>query len=149
VAVTIALIAWALAPANLALHKPATSSSSGFDTTPSGATDGDKFTRFGFHSAEEDSPWLSIDLQRPYEISAVKIYGRGDCCFDQSVPLALEVSDDGTTYRQIAERTQSFSQSDPWIVRPDRTLARFVRLHVMRRSYLVVSEVVVNGRSPK
>ena len=133
-------------PGNVALHKTARSSSAQLDTAPWGAVDGDKTMAFGFHSKEEDSPWLSIDLEHPYSISLLKIFGRGDCCFDQSIPLALEVSDDGTAYRKIAERSEPFSQAGPWVVEPGRIVARFVRLRTERRSVLVLSEVEIYGR---
>ena len=72
--------------------------------------------------------------------------GRGDCCFDQSIPLAIEVSDDGVTYREMARRTSPFSQKEPWVVALPRVAARFVRLRTLRHSVLVVSELEVYGR---
>jgi hypothetical protein len=140
------LVSWGVRPGNVAVHKPARSSSADLDTAPWGAVDGDKMAAFGFHSQTEESPWLSIDLERPYAISSLKIFGRGDCCFDQSIPLALEISDDGTNYRKIAERTEPFSQDDPWVVEPGRPVARFVRLRTQRPSVLVLTEVEVYGR---
>jgi len=144
-----AAVARILAPANLALHKPVTATAAGFDTMVDGAVDGDKFVSFGYHSKEDDAPTVTIDLGKVYLITRVKAYGRGDCCFDQSVPLALELSEDGTRFDKVAERTQPFSQSDPWIVNPGLVKARFVRLHTLRRSYLVLSEVEVNGQLPR
>jgi hypothetical protein len=139
-------VVWAFSSPNVALRRPVTSSSQSYDTTPDGAVDGRAYGQLGFHSANEDSPWLAIDLGRPYKISRVKVYGRGDCCFDQSVPLALEASDDGVTYRKVDERTESFSQFDPWVARPRGVVARFIRLQTMRHSFLVTSEVEVYGR---
>ncbi len=43
----------------------------------------------------------------------IKVFGRGDCCHDQSIPLTLEVSDYGTSFRSIAHRTAEFSEEDP------------------------------------
>ena len=140
------LASWVVLPRDVALNKPARSSSAAYDTSPWGAVDGDKMAPFGFHSQDEDSPWLSIDLEHRYSISSLKIFGRGDCCFDQSIPLALEISDDGNKYRKIAERTEPFSQADPWVVEPGRVVARFVRLRAQRRSVLVLTEVEVYGR---
>ncbi len=136
---------WAFSPPNLALHKPARSSSVNFDTQASGVVDGELNGRFGFHSVEEDSPWLSIDLERPYLLKTVEIYGRGDCCYDQSLPLVLEVSDDGKSYRKIAERTTSFNEYEPWVVKPRAERARFVRLRANHHGLLVLGEVVVHG----
>jgi hypothetical protein len=132
-------------PPNIALHRPVRASGQAYGTSPEGAVDGEKSAAYDFHSSEDDSPWLSIDLGQRYAINRVKIFGRTDCCFDQSVPLALEASDDGISFRKIAERTEPFSGPDPWVVRNAQAEARFLRLRVERRSYLVLSEVEVRG----
>lgn len=72
--------------------------------------------------------------------------GRADCCYDQSVPLALEASNDGAHFRRVAVRWQPFSQSEPWLIEPPSLAARFVRFHTLRDSVLVLSEVQVFGR---
>jgi hypothetical protein len=142
--------AWArfAKPRNLALHREVQASSEGFSTRATGAVDGIRYGQLGFHSAEQMEPWLSIDLGREYAIARVAAYGRADCCFDQSVPLAFEVSDDGVTYRPAARREDPFSQADPWIVKPERLTTRFVRFRTLRRSFLVLSEVEVYGHAP-
>ncbi|HEV3189013.1 MAG TPA: discoidin domain-containing protein [Polyangiaceae bacterium] len=138
----------AFAPKNLAKGKPATSSDGTmFSTAPAGAVDGEKNGTYGFHSAIEDSPWLSIDLGKNYEIRRIKVFGRGDGYNDQSIPLALEASDDGSSYRQVAVRNDPFSEADPWEIEPPPPFAaRFVRLRTLRRSYLVLGEVEVYKR---
>lgn len=149
-AIVVYFFMWLLAPKNLAKGRPAVASGAAmFSTVPAGAVDGSKSGQYGYHSALEESPWLSVDLGRHYAISSVKVYGRGDGYYDQSIPLALEVSEDGATYRQIAERTEPFSASDPWVVKPTGVTAQFVRLHTMRHSYLVLGEVEVYGSKPK
>jgi hypothetical protein len=135
----------ALAPANLALDSPVRASSVAYQTAAAGAVDGEKNGRFGFHSQEEDSPSLVIDLRRPSRITLVKVFGRGDCCHDQSIPITLEVSDDGTSFRSIADRTTEFSEADPWLIKPDSLVTRYVRLRSTRRTVLVLSEVEVYG----
>jgi hypothetical protein len=145
-----ALVAWSLTsavlPFNVARGKLATSSSAALDTEPWGAVDGDVSRPFGFHSQDEESPWLAVDLGRRAILSRARVSGRGDCCFDQSIPLAIEVSDDGVTYREMARRTSPFSQKEPWVVALPRVAARFVRLRTLRHSVLVVSELEVYGR---
>ena len=88
---------------------------------------------------------MAIDLGRNVAITRVKVYGRGDCCFDQSIPLAVETSMDGVTYTKIGERTEQFSQFSPWVVKPTSVVARYVRLRTLRNSVLVMSEVEVYG----
>jgi hypothetical protein len=149
VALLVMLVLRLIAPKNFALDKPATASSYMFGTVAAGAVDGAKNGTYGYHSLIEDSPWLSIDLGRPIAISKIKVFGRGDGYYDQSIPLALEVSDDGATYLQIAQRSEPFSEYDPWIVQPTALVTRHLRLKTMRHSYLVIGEVEVNGSVPK
>lgn len=138
------------APKSIARGKPAQASSVIVPTAPaSGAVDGEKNGSFGFHSTLEDSPWLSIDLGQDISITKIKVFGRGDSDFGQSVPLALEVSEDGTDYREIARRADPFSEQDPWVITAAPFVTRFLRLHTLRHSYLVLSEVEVFGNPPK
>jgi hypothetical protein len=130
-------------PGNIALNKFARSTTPAYDTAPQGAVDGKKDGRFGFHSAEESFPWLTIDLGRRHHIASIKVFGRGDCCFDQSVPLALEASDDGDSFHIVDERWTPFRESDPWVLSPEGLVTRFLRLKVKRTSVLVLSEVEV------
>jgi hypothetical protein len=138
-------------PKNIAFNKPVTSSSvhPSYGAPAQGANDGSKSGRFDFCSAEEELPWWMVDLQKTVRIGEVKVFGRGDCCYDQSIPLALEASDDGTTFRQIAERTTPFSESNPWVIRPDALTTRFIRLRTERRSVLVLTEVEVYAKKGK
>lgn len=148
VALVIFAIVRLTTPKNIAEGKPTSSSSVNLGTTAAGIVDGLKTGKFGYHSDLDETPWVAIDLGRPYAIKKVDVFGRGDGVYDQSVPLALEASDDGTNYRQIALRAEAFSEYDPWIVQPAALVTRFIRLRTMRRSVLVLSEVEVYG-SPK
>jgi hypothetical protein len=143
------LVARLASPENVARGKFATSSSVAEGTTPAGAVDGSKNGSFGFHSDEEDSPWLTIDLGGQYKIASVRVFGRGDCCFDQSIPLALEASEDDATFHEIAARSEKFGESDPWIVKLGPLVTRYLRLRTERRSVLVLSEVEVYGARAK
>jgi hypothetical protein len=135
---------------NLALDKPAVASSYMFSTGASGAVDGSRSGQYGYHSQLEDSPWLSIDLATPFELTEIKVFGRTDGYYDQSVPLALEASDDGANYQQVAARAETFSDYDPWVIKPAPPLVtRYLRLRTMRRSYLVLGEVEVYGNAIK
>jgi len=120
-----------------------------YNPTPAGVVDGDLDGRFGFHSALDDSPCLSIDLGSNHAIYKIKVYGRDDCCFDQWIPLVLEVSSLGVSYGKIAEKTDQFSEANPWVIHPTTLVTRYVRLRTERRSYLALGEVEVFGRPPK
>jgi hypothetical protein len=149
-ALLVLFVMWVFAPKDLAKGRPAVcSGATMFSTVPAGAVDGSKSGQYGFHSALEDSPWLSVDLGTRYKVNTVKVYGRGDGYYDQSIPLALELSEDGTNYHQVAERAEPFSSSDPWVVKSVGQVAQFVRVHTLRHSYLVLGELEVYGQKPK
>ena len=135
---------WAVSPTNVSLHKPVTVSSQVPGTNPPGVVDDDMYA-LAFQSAPEASAWLVIDLGKRHMISDAEVFGRSDCCLDQSVPLAFELSDDGVTYRTVATKTDSFQSLRPWVVKPLAVPARFVRLRMLRAGQLALAEVVIFG----
>jgi hypothetical protein len=139
-------VAWFRRLPNLALGRPAAASSVAFGATPDKAVDGIRYGALGFHSGGPGADWWSVDLGRAYALERVEAYGRADCCFDQSVPLGFEVSLDGKKYRRVAQRTEAFRQSDPWVIPGEGVVARFIRFRTLRKTYLVLSEVEVYGR---
>ena len=148
-AIPIAGEVWAVLPTNISLHKKVSVSSQVPGTHPDGVVDDEVYGLPSFESAIEDSPWLAVDLGQRYLISDAEVFGRHDCCFDQAIPLAFEVSDDGETYRTLATKTDPFVSLLPWIVKPLQVEARYVRVRVLRRSILALTEVVVYGRPVK
>lgn len=142
----VAAIAWFRRLPNLALGRHVAASSVAFDTIPQRAIDGVRYGRLGFHSNGPGSEWWSVDLGRAYSLNRVEAYGRADCCFDQSVPLAFETSLDGNNYKEVASRTAFFSQSDPWVIPGHGLAARFIRFRTLRATHLVLAEVEVYGR---
>jgi F5/8 type C domain-containing protein len=143
----VASTAWLQRLPNLALGRPVSASSVAFGGTPDKAVDGVRYGALGFHSDGPSSAWWSVDLGRAYTLERVVAYGRADCCFDQSVPLAFEVSLDGKKYRRISERTELFTQSDPWLIPGQANIARFIRFRTLRKTHLVLSEIEVYGRA--
>jgi hypothetical protein len=134
-----------LRPSNIALHKQATASGTAALTSPAAAVDGKAYGNNGFQS-EGPSPWLTIDLGRRYALTEADIYGRHDCCFDQSVPLSFDVSDDGKTFRTVATREAPFEMLEAWNIKfGSTTVARYVRLHTLKDSVLYLNEVELNG----
>jgi F5/8 type C domain len=132
---------------NIALHKHVTSSSHALGTKAEGAVDGLRHGQLGFHSKEEAGAWLQIDLGKEQDIAGVAAFGRADCCFTQSIPLALELSLDGEKYERVGLRTTAFTQFEPWVTEfKPRAKARYVRLKTRNNGYLVVSEVEVYAR---
>jgi hypothetical protein len=141
------IVMTAVSPENIALHKRSTSSSAEFHTSPAGVVDGHAYEPLGFHSAEENSPWLRIDLGRPFDLTRVRVFGRHDCCFEQSIPLAVETSMDGDKFTVVATRTEAFDQIDPWEINLDSPRARFLRVRHLGRGLLVLAEVQAFGNA--
>jgi hypothetical protein len=144
VLVLVAAVSIARFPSNLALHKPVQATAAAYDTTAAGVVDG-QLGRFGFHSQEDDAPFLTVDLQKPTKIAKVSVFGRGDCCFDQSIPLELEISEDGASFRPVGQRTTAFSSTNPWVVEMSPVVTRYVSVRAKHRGVLVLGEVEVYG----
>ena len=125
---------------NLALHKP-TASSSHLAQHPetSGVVDG-KLYGIGFHTNNDDRPWLSIDLERVQQIHQVIVYNADHCCFERAVPLVIEVSTNGKAYREVARREEPFGV---WKANFAPVQARYVKLTVDRTSMFHLAEVEV------
>src|SRR5260370_26476660 len=79
--------------------KPATASSQ-YPGTPSatGATNGQIESSYGAHTNVEREPWIQVDLEKPYAVSEVRVYKRGDAYMDEGQPLVLEFSLDASTW---------------------------------------------------
>lgn len=95
-----------------------------------------------FHTVEEAEPWVEIDLRQPTTFSVVDVTNRSDCCPDRAVPLALEVSNDQKTWREVARRPDTFSQ---WHAKFAPQTARYVRLRSLRRTLLHLEKVAVRA----
>lgn len=126
--------------ANLAAGKPWTASSSAFDCHPDQGECGGVKTRIFFHTREEDNPWLRYDLGSKMQISALRIENRQDGEGARAVPLVVEVSDDGTNFKEVARQNDDFSV---WKASFPKVSARYVRLRVARRSILHLDEVEI------
>jgi hypothetical protein len=145
----IAAIRAVAAPVDVARGKPVHASS--YHVNPPDGhelVDGEIGTGFGVHTSTEDNANVVIDLVDSYRIATVKVYNRVDGWFDDILPLVVEVSMDGTTYREIGRREEHFGTRPPWIIdtRAHPEPARYVRLRVPRHGYIALSEVEVFGK---
>jgi hypothetical protein len=137
-----------LKPKNLALHKAVTQSSSHPRSTavPGGLVDGSVDEAYGVHTGNDSPPWVMVDLGSSHKIGSIKIYNRGDGWFDESLPLALELSEDGTNFKEIDRRTTSFGQYSPWKIRLDAVPARWVRVKGKDGGVVVLNELEVYAK---
>ncbi|HEV3194406.1 MAG TPA: discoidin domain-containing protein [Polyangiaceae bacterium] len=133
-----------LSSPNVARGKPTTASSQ-YPGTPiaAGATNGQIESSYGVHTNVEDEPWVRVDLEKPYAVSEVRVYNRGDAYIDEGLPIALEFSLDAITWTEIDRRTTPYTQAHPWIAKPHRVRTRYVRLKIPRHGYIAISEIEV------
>jgi hypothetical protein len=93
-----------------------------------------------FHTAEEDKPWVEIDLGAPVLVSSIRIENRKDCCADRAVPLLIELGTDVNLLKQVARRDEAFKS---WSSEFEPVTARYVRVRAARRTMLHLARVRV------
>jgi hypothetical protein len=132
------------APKNIALNKPAIASSQRPGTGPaSGVDNGEIELSYGVHTNVENTPWVRIDLGASVPVHEVRVYNRGDGYQSEIVPLAIQLSDDDSSYADVAQRTDPFTREQPWIAKLEGKRARFVRVFMPRHGYIALSEIEV------
>jgi len=127
--------------ADLAEGKPWRASSQALACDPQARRCGDYLgmTIF-FHTKNERSPWLEIDLGQPEQISRVRVRNRTDCCSALALPLVVELSQDDQTWREVGRRESDFRT---WSARFEPSEARWVRVRVDGESMLHLERVSV------
>jgi len=93
-----------------------------------------------FHTETENNPWVEIDLGAPKKVHRVEVINRGDCCADRAAPLIAEISNDRTTWTQVARREEPFGT---WKASFPSRVARYVRLRAARHTVLHLQGVAV------
>jgi hypothetical protein len=127
--------------ADLALGKPWRASSAAMQCNPKERRCGNHIgPRIFFHTQNERSPWLELDLEDVEEISSVRVKNRSDCCGERALPLVVELSQDRTTWREVARRKRNFRK---WTAKFPAQQARWVRLRVDTTSALHLEQVNV------
>ncbi len=94
-----------------------------------------------FHTRDEMSPSLTIDLGGVKMLHEVTVANRRDCCRERALPLVIEVSRDGLAWRQVGYRRGDFRD---WTASFPATRGRFVRLRVERKTILHLGRVAVH-----
>jgi hypothetical protein len=145
------------AAANREPGQPAKINAQGVTTTQdaSGAVDGIKNGRFGFHVAVgEKDPWWQVDLGRDCRLDRVVIYNRTDGGHaprtrNIGIQVAREGEIDGfqSVFRHDGTIFYGVKENKPLVVRFDdeTVIARIVRLHVAGVCHLALDEVEVYG----
>jgi hypothetical protein len=143
-AAILGLVSWVSAPKNIARGKPTTASSHHPGTpSASGATNGQIEAAYGVHTEAEAEPWVMVDLGRPYSLGEVRVYNRGDGWQDEGLPIALDISVDGSGWREVDRRTTPYSQAQPWVTKIHSPPVRYVRVRRPVRGVIAISEIEV------
>jgi hypothetical protein len=95
---------------------------------------------FFFHTLEEERAWLEIDLGAKKKFSAVKLVNREDCCGERSLPIAIEISNDHKTWREVTRRTEPYTT---WHQSFAPVNARYVRVVGLRKTALHLKRFAV------
>lgn len=128
-------------PTDLAKGKPWHASSTLVECHPELIDCGGTKTTIFFHTKDEKEPWVVVDLEAPTRFGSVSIINRRDAATERAVPLALEVSNDETSWRLLAHRDENFRLWRPTF---EPTTARFVRVRALRNTYLHLDAVKVH-----
>jgi hypothetical protein len=123
---------------DIAAGKVRTQSSTWAVCQPEKGTCGGFPTRIAFHTNEENNPWYQIDLGEETPFSKVWIRNRSDMSQIRAIPLVVETSLDGMTFKQVARKDEKFSE---WTAQFPEEKSRFVRLRVDRKSVLHLEDV--------
>ena len=91
-----------------------------------------------FHTAEEQNPWVEIDLGSMREIERVRVENRDDTGTERCLPLVVELGDSERHFHEVARRTVAF---DRWTAAFTKQPARYVRLSVPRKTLFHLKNV--------
>jgi hypothetical protein len=131
-------------PANLALGKPATQSSTiepqeDASRAVDGNTDGTYSGSSISHTQNDPQAWWQVDLQSPRAIGNVVLFNRTDCCSDRLSNFNLMVSSDGVNWTSFPHPGVAPGQ----VTFPVNRTGRFVRVQLNGTNYLALAEVQV------
>lgn len=93
-----------------------------------------------FHTLDEPSPWVEIDLGATHGVRRVEIKNRTDSLSDRAVPLVVETSLDGQIFTVAARNDQPFWDWDATFA---PTPARYVRVRSLKKTFLHLERIRV------
>ena len=147
-------------PANIAVSRPVTQSSTASGAAAERAIDGDQNGDFGAGSVSltetELNPWWQIDFEEMHRLESVSIWNRSDCCSANLADLYLFVSPTDMTGRPFAALrddplVQQIYHAGPvgaQLTLPADLSGRYLRIQLggSQESALALAEVEVVGR---
>jgi hypothetical protein len=141
------LIAWLVAPTNIAKGKPASAISYWPGSGPaSELVNGNLESPWGSATGKANDPWFQIDLLDPYELRKVVVINRDDSFASSTVPLVIETSEDGATFSEIARFEGPAVARQRWVHKGGGR-ARHVRVRRVGAGLgFALSEIEVYGK---
>jgi hypothetical protein len=108
---------------------------------------------FAFHTAEEDRPWVQVDLGEVRPVTAIAIRNRTDANGARTTALAISVSRDGRAWNEVAtvdgpSERWSVSLLDEEANAAPRD-ARYVRVTLPSKGFLHLSQIQIYGRETR
>jgi hypothetical protein len=103
---------------------------------------------FGACTNVQPHAWIAVDLGQVRTVSRAVVYGRSDCCWRDTLPLAIQISMDNRRFETVATTDAPFTSEFPWEPSLEGRRARYVRLSSTSRApkSVVVNELEVYGR---
>jgi parallel beta-helix repeat protein len=131
---------------NLALHRPASQSSSQFGTTGAEAVDGNTNGNFSTgsvtHTDYQSQSWWQVDLGRNCSIDRVVLYNRTDAFPERLSDFKVMISEDGLGWQEFNYPDQVMEQT---VIQIGSLIGRYVRVQLNGINYLSLAEVEVFG----
>ena len=107
-----------------------------------GNTDGNFPKGSTTHTNQEKNPWWMVDLEREYEISAVILWNRIDCCGERLQNFQIILSGEGGTIVRTIKYSTGAKDVLPFPVSPPAK-ARRVKVQLLGVGILQLAEVEV------
>lgn len=126
-------------PPNLAKGKRWTAVGGEYGYAASGTLDVRGKEDLLFHTSLDPSPWVVIDLDAVRSVSRVHVTNRR-AFGERALPLAVQLSLDNVKYTDVAQTKEPFVE---WDAKFPKQRARYVRLRVLRESWLHLEDVAI------
>lgn len=117
-----------------------TASSSAFGLPQSGTLDHRGQHGLLLHTAEEEKPWIIVDMLENRSIRRIVVENRLDCCQDRGLPMTAELRAETGDYVEVARRTTPF---DTWEVGVVPGRVRYLRLSAEKKTFLHLQAIEI------
>ena len=111
-----------------------------------GACDGVKDGKWGFHTENENKPWWQIDLGRQMTLDRLVLYNRCDLP-ERTSRIIVLLSTDGRNFEKVYQHDGKtffgYTDNKPLVIKLQNAQARYLRLQLPSKSYFHLDEVEI------